>query len=493
MNFIHSIKFRITALYLMVLAALLITMSCGIYFSLSWLLYRNLDDSLKLRAKQLTDFRNIIGIIASGTFEEAEGENISFFFKDHGRLRDISSKGQKVNIDKEPVEKALNGESFFLSMRGPKGEKLRIFVSNYVPDQNEIINEPRPEEKRDHDGRGPERPPRRPEVFPEIKSTALVIARQTNDIESTLAILKKILLAAVPLTLAFSGLGGVYLSIRALRPVEAIADTADRIGASDLKKRIEVRTKDELGHLAMTLNRMIERLDKAFERQKQFTSDASHELRAPLAIIQAEASLCLQKERKPEDYQKSLEIIALEAEQMTLLINQLLMLARGDSGKDTVKFDKICITEFVNEICSDVEILCNEKDIRLVCETDGTLFVMGDSKSLRRLMLNLLENAMKYTASGGTILVSAEKERNVAVISVSDTGMGIPEEDLPYIFERFYRVDKARTRDRSGSGLGLSICRQIAHMHEASLDVDSSLNKGTVFYLRLPLLMEEEA
>jgi signal transduction histidine kinase len=264
-----------------------------------------------------------------------------------------------------------------------------------------------------------------------------------------------ILIIAGLATLALAGGGGFFLANRVLRPVEHIRETAEEIGESDLSRRIEAGNEDELGRLASTLNRMIERLEAAFNRQRQFTADASHELRTPLAIVQAESTLALRKKRTPEDYRRSLELISQEAGHMSAVVGKLLYLARIDAGKDQVNFERVNIKEFLTELSTDVEVLAREKGIEFKLAPLEDLSVEGDRVKLEQLFLNLLENAIRYTPGGGSISASIVREGKAAVVAIKDTGIGIPEEHLPHLFERFYRVDKARSRAEGGAGLGL--------------------------------------
>ena len=249
-----------------------------------------------------------------------------------------------------------------------------------------------------------------------------------------------------------------------------------------------MNTKDELGRLAATLNAMIGRLEKAFQRQKQFTSDASHELRAPLAVIEAESSLALQKERPPSDYRQSLETISQESKQMSSLIEQLLTLARADAGKEQWNFTDVNLGRAITNLSADVEVLCQEKGLSCQLGQIQDLVVKGDAARLRELFMNLLDNAIRYTPAPGTVSVSLHREGEMAIVAIKDTGVGIAAEDMPFIFERFYRVDKARSRAQGGTGLGLAICRYIAEAHGGKIEVESQVGVGSTFSVWLPLL-----
>ena len=500
MNFFHSITFRFTLWYLAILGILLGLFGCGVYITLSHVIHRNLDASLMARADQLLEFKDIIGILEQGTFEDHAGEFVAFFFYHNGRLRDIASKGQKLPVPRSSIDQALSGKAFFSDLVTPRGEKLRAFLKPYTPESPYVQRRrpPRPREPRGPEAENirPERTdrPRRPPPPPrppgpqrlEIQSSVLVVARPTRDMEEVLGRLVQIMMIALPLTLVFSGGGGVFLARRAFKPVAEITKTAREIGESDLGRRIQVETRDELGALADTLNQMIERLQKAFERQKQFTGDASHELRAPLAIIQAESTLALQKNREPVTYQKALENIAQESERMSHVINQLLTLARADAGKGIYHFEIIDPAGFIREVCEDMAVLCREKGLTLSQNLTEGIRVRADAKSMHSLLINLINNAVAATEAGGRISVRLQRTRDAALIAVMDTGIGIPTAELPLIFERFYRVDKARSRSSGNSGLGLAICRHIVDAHGGCIKVDSKLGRGACFQVSIP-------
>ena len=279
----------------------------------------------------------------------------------------------------------------------------------------------------------------------------------------------------------------MFLASRVLKPVDEITRTAQQIEGSDLSQRIGVKNDDELGRLASTLNDMIGRLEAAFNRQRQFTADASHELRTPLAIMQAEATLALSKERTIEDYQKSLETISQESAYMSSVIGKLLFLARSDAGKEQLNFEDVDLKELITGLSANIETLAIDKGIKFTVDAKENLIVNGDKVKLRQLFINILENAVRYTPTGGNISVLLEKKDSNAVTAISDTGIGIPPEHLPHIFERFYRVDKARSRADGGVGLGMAIAKYIADSHGGKIEVESQVGKGTTITVTIPL------
>jgi heavy metal sensor kinase len=462
MSFIHSIKFRFTIWYLLVLAVLLIALSGGVYFYLSRSLYQSLDRALAIRCTQLCSIQDILESIRRGEFQEQLGEIVILYFYSGDQLVEVSAPGIGVSLSPEFVSKTIGGSSSFVSSQTAEGERLRLVA---VSINLSTLGPP-----------------------PGIQPAALVIARSTRQIENILARLVGTLAIAVLLTLALAAGGGIFLAGRALKPVDKIAQTAQEIEENDLSRRINVNTKDELGRLAATLNAMIGRLEKAFQRQRQFTSDASHELRTPLAVIEAESTLALQKERPPSDYRQSLETISQEARQMSSLIEQLLTLARADAGKEQWNFAEVNLGKLIKDLGTDVEVLCQEKGLSFQLGQTQDLVVKGDEARLRGLFMNLLDNAIKYTPSPGTVSVSLRREGQMAVVAVKDTGVGIPAENIPFIFERFYRVDKSRSRTEGGTGLGLAISRHIAEAHGGKIEVESQVGTGSTFSVWLPLL-----
>ena len=264
-----------------------------------------------------------------------------------------------------------------------------------------------------------------------------------------------------------------------------ITRAARGIEETDLSRRIDVTSNDELGRLTETINEMIGRLEKAFERQRQFTADASHELRTPLSVIEAEATLALRRERSPDEYQKSLESINEEVAYMSSILEKLLMLARADAGKEHVTFNDVDLKGLVTALAPDIEMLTREKGLQFELSVAGEAVVKGDEIKLKQLLLNLLDNAIKYTAEGKISLSLSQINKN-AVITVSDTGIGIPAEHQARIFERFYRVDKARSRSEHGTGLGLAIVKYIIETHGGKIEVSSQPGKGSSFTVTLP-------
>lgn len=285
-------------------------------------------------------------------------------------------------------------------------------------------------------------------------------------------------------------LGGWWLAGRALRPIDAISHTAARISEGNLKERINVTdTANELGGLCGVLNQTFERLDTAFERQRQFTSDASHELRTPLAILISETQRILKRERTPEEYREVIQTCQTAATSMSELVESLLLLARQDSEAAEKHHEPCDLAPLSLDVVTTHTPLASEKNIEVVCSLQSAL-CLGDPVGLRILISNLVANAIQHHQGGGHVWPESGIKDGDVFLRVRDDGPGIPADDLPRIFERFYRVDKARSRTEGHSGLGLSIVKAIADNHGAQIAVTAESGGGTTFELRMPRLRQ---
>ena len=294
-----------------------------------------------------------------------------------------------------------------------------------------------------------------------------------------------VFLGAIP-TLTLAALfGGRLIAKKSLRPIREIIRSADIISSGDLTARVpQAKAMDELGELTQTLNRMLAGVETAFLREKRFTSDASHELRTPVAVLRAYTESLLAETGFTEDQRSSLQTMLGESERMQRIIGQLLTITRGQEGRYPICFEKLHLKSVCDGVVATLADKLTEHDISLSVNMDDTLLVEADQSLLTELFLNLIENAIKYSKPGGRITVAAERREGLVEIVVKDEGIGIPEDALPHIFERFYRVDTVR--DRSGTGLGLSIVRWIVDAHIGSIHVESQPGSGTTFRIRLP-------
>jgi heavy metal sensor kinase len=288
------------------------------------------------------------------------------------------------------------------------------------------------------------------------------------------------------LTIAVASGGGLRLADRAMRPVHTITQAARAISETDLSRRLNLDSRDELGELASTFDAMLARLQAAFERQRQFVADASHELRTPLTIVNLEASRALAAKRTAPEYQRALGIIRSENEFMTHLVNDLLTLARMDSGQMAMEKLPLDLSDLALEAVERLAPLAERNGVTLATGDLPETNILGDRQYVLQMMSNLIENGIKYTR-GEVRRVSVETgvDAESAWVRVADTGAGIPPEHLPHLFDRFYRVDNARTRSDddapAGNGLGLSIVQWIAQAHGGAVTVESVVGEGTTF------------
>ena len=291
----------------------------------------------------------------------------------------------------------------------------------------------------------------------------------------------------IPLFVLLSAAGGYWMSSRALKPVDEITTAARSISIQNLSQRLEVAsTHDELQRLTETWNGMLDRLDTAVGRLRQFTSDASHELRTPTTAIQAVAELSLRRERQPHEYRAALTTIHHEARRMGGLVEDLLALARAERGTAAMPLAGLDLADLATGVCDDYRVLAEERGLQLLRDADGRdATVCGHALSLRRLLVILLDNALKHTPRDGQITVSTAATASEVWLEVADTGDGVPREAVPYIFDRFYRVNPVRARD-DGAGLGLSLARAIVDRHGADIGVEPSPGGGATFRVVFP-------
>ena len=291
-------------------------------------------------------------------------------------------------------------------------------------------------------------------------------------------------------TLVVGIVGGWWISGRIVQPIQMISETAAQISATNLDRRIETRHLDqELVQLGTVLNGTFERLENSFQRLTQFTADASHELRTPLAVIQSQTELALSQPRSAESYQLTLETCLKSAERMRSLVDGLLLLARTDSEYSELRKETIDLRSVAEDAVAQLQEKAISVGIELECAAPETMVgVSADVRFLLQVPINLIDNAIQHTPSGGKIFVEVKTEGNDAVLSVRDTGCGINAEHLPHVFERFYRVDAGRSRQHGGSGLGLSICKSLVESHGGTINCESKVGEGSVFVVRLPLV-----
>ncbi|MGA6827678.1 sensor histidine kinase [Nitrospira sp. NS4] len=371
-------------------------------------------------------------------------------------IRSPNIKQHEVPLSRLAIEASVSGKTIFESARYPKEPPLRL-ISMPIMYRGSLLY-------------------------------IVQVGTSMKSIEDTLQRLLLVLLVTMPIALAVSLASGWFLAGRALRPVDAITLAAQRIAAGDLSQRLTVSTSpDEIGRLAHTFNDMIGRLDASFRQIRQFSSDASHELRTPLTVMKGETELVLRRPRPLADYQSVLESNLEEIDRMTHIVDELLFLSRADMGEVRMEALPVELESLVEDIHRQATLLGQDRQIDVVLGTMMPAAVQGDELRLRELLLNLVENAIKYSHPGGKVEISLITEGAQAKLSVTDQGIGIAPEDQRRIFNRFFRTDAARGHTKKGTGLGLAICTWIAESHKGRIDVTSQPGLGSTFAVTLPL------
>jgi heavy metal sensor kinase len=296
----------------------------------------------------------------------------------------------------------------------------------------------------------------------------------------------------LPLLVVLATLLGYWLSGRALAPVNRIIESAERVGVRNLSRRLEVpRAKDELRRLTEQVNAMLDRIEASVKRITQFTADASHDLRTPLALIRTSAEIALRRPRSDSEYREALSRILATSEETSELIEQLLLLARADANVAQLKLEPTDLYSVLQAVGRKTRVLALGKGLTFAESIPPHRYaLLANEAALERLFMSVLDNAVKYTPPGGHLSIDLSLQDRMAIIEVRDSGIGIAEKDLPHVFERFYRADHARSRETRGSGLGLSIAKWITESHNGSIEILSQPGQGTTVSIRLPLTVE---
>ena len=456
----HSIRFRLTAWYAAILAATLALVGIGVWLAIRDSIHDTVDKELRSRLQIMREFltRQNAGADGSAPIDALAG-NLAFTpVGAHFRIADAGGRWlyQSRGAAAWGPAPALAG----LPRRG----RTSTVIENGRPMR--VLSAPAP---------------------PGLVQIGIPL----DEFGEMLTAFTWTALLASPVVLLLASAGGYWMSRRVLAPVEQIARTAGEIQARKLSARLPLRgTGDELDHLSGVLNAMLGRLEESFRRITQFTADASHELRTPVAIIRTTAEVARRRERTGQEYTEALDRILVESERTTGLIEDLMLLARADAHVETLAFEPVPFHEIVCAAAAGIRPLAESAGLSLHADELRHCVVSGDEPALRRVVLILLDNAVKYSRPGGEIHVSLTVAQNpagpVASLVVRDNGIGISSADLPHIFERFYRASKDRSRKVAGVGLGLSIARWIVHQHRGEIQADSTPGAGTEFRITLP-------
>lgn len=472
-----SVRIRLTVWYTAAMAAILILLASVTYF----IIRQNVGARADVQGVELanTFLSTVDAEMGDATKPNSLDEGVAAAISEH-RFRDVvfavfDTEGSLIGMSEwfpedkrhsewkrdalvDPLKATLTGPELFQSLHFA-GHVYRVYVRHFSMAQ---------------------------------QTATLVVLQSLFHQHEFLETLAGTFAVVIPITLLIAGIGGYFLARSSLSPVVAMSEQARCIGTENLDSRLSVRNADdELGHLALSFNELLDRLSTSFERQKRFVADASHELRTPVAILCGETEVALGKKgRTEQEYREALQILADESKRLKRIVEDLFTLARADAGQYPLSYADFYLDELAAECAKNVRTLAAAKQITLACEPGGEALISADEALLRRLVFNLLDNAIKYTPSGGSVSLRVEERGEVYHLSVADSGPGIPTNLQSRIFERFFRVDKARSRKEQdgggGAGLGLSIGAWIASAHKGSLDLTSSTSEGSTFTAILP-------
>lgn len=460
MTQLTSIRYRLAGWYFLSLAAILALVAVGSWFAVRASFYHAIDEVLGQRIPGVQEF-----------------------LQAHAGMSPAELNEEFV----ESSDLAVGGGLF----RIYDAHRNLIYESARLAKQNPAVRmPPNPSKDVRFWNEGPHRNSFRlalQQVQVQGRNFTIEVAEPLHSYNRALHHFEEFLWRFLPIFVVLATFGGYWISRRALSPVDRITQDARAISASNLSARLAVPpAKDELQRLSQTLNQMLDRIESSFARIRQFTADASHELRAPLTLIQTAAEFSLRRHRSREELIEAMQKILRETKRTTHLVNNLLFLARTDAGAAAFELGIVDLKVLLADLREEVLMLATARQVAISFELPATgVDVKGDESSLSRLFLILIDNAIKYTPQNGRVSVELRSEANAAIVTVSDTGIGIAKDDLPLIFDRFWRADKVRSREMGGTGLGLSIAQWIVEQHAGAMEVKSELGAGSIFSVRL--------
>ncbi len=462
----RSIRFQLTVWYAGLLAALLTLFGTSVYFGLGRYLEWSLKDSLAKQAQHITS-THLADVGLTGESYVVEEIREHYAPEINSRfVRVTRADGSLMYVSGVPQDRSFD----------PTGLPLPAMPSEvgarevHLPQGNgEVLLYTMPFTARDG------------------SRFIVEIGAPFDQIESVLHGLLLTLGLGLPIIVALSIGGGYFVMRRALEPIDALTQSAERITSHNLNERLPiVPTGDELERLSVSLNSMVARLDAAFTHIRRFSADASHELRTPLTVLRGELEGIAQDPQLTAEMREMIGSALEETERLAKIVESLLVISRLDAGEARMERARLDLTELTATTVEQLRLLAEDKDVTLVSDTPETVEIEGDRARLKQVVVNLVDNAIKYTPAGGRVEVRITQEDGHALLEVKDTGVGIPAQALPHIFERFYRVDKARSRAIGGTGLGLAIVKSICTAHGGQVNVESTENKGSRFVVQLP-------
>lgn len=464
----HSIKIRLTLFYTMLVFLLFLVSAALLYFGLQELLIRQLDHELHLYADVIEDSYNPAG----NNFKSLEEgtELLKSIRRDWVRILRTDSSvvfnsdrfaGESIPFPFARAETLDFDDFFFRDFTRSNG---RLYRSIILPVRNEKLKT----------------------YFGWVE-----VAQSTHNLYHPIHVMRKLMFLATPFILLFIGLISYFMVQRSFRPLAAMAKKIDEISSSNLDQRLPIENpQDEIGQIAVRFNKLLSRLETSFNKQSQLLTDVAHELKTPMAALRGHWEQQIENEELPEPMRLTLAADIEEIARLSKMVNDLLLLSQNDNRVPAFQFEKLDLSAFLESLMEDMQVLVTHKKQHLKFSTDGELHVLGDVHFLRRMFSNLLDNAIKYTPEKGTIAIKVRNSYGMVEVIIRDTGIGIPPEDIPFVFDRFYRSDKARSRDLGGNGLGLAICKWIVEAHDGTITVDSNLEKGTIVKLLIPCLQD---
>jgi heavy metal sensor kinase len=467
----ESVRARLTLWYVSVLALVLVAFSLGVYALLSRALHARVDDGL-LSLIEITT-KSLSNDIEEGqTVQGSAQSTVAELLNPQQAIAVFDGAGN-------PLAENTSGEDFH----------PRLPDLGSIPEA-EVFLYTVPEDEGDADDLH-RVAVRRVSVAASRVPYIILINQPLDPIEDELDLLRKILYYTVPVALLMAGLGGWLLARQSLAPVVDMAERARRIGSENLDQQLPVvNPRDELGRLASAFNELLARLNSAFAQQRRFMADASHELRTPLTVMHAAAGVTLKQPHRGEgEYREAIEMLDEQARRLSRIVNDMFVLARADTGSYPLSKKALYLNDLVEEVARAGGVLASAKGVTVEAGDPPEAAFHGDEDLLRRMLLNLVDNAVRHTPPGGLVRLGLTRQADRHEITVSDTGPGIPAEAQARVFERFYRADKARSRAEApdgGAGLGLAIASWIAQAHGGRLELARSDHNGTTFVAKLP-------
>ena len=464
---IDTVRGRLTLWYVSALALILILFGVAVYVIFSRALHRRVDQELRA---------TIEISITSLNHDTQEGQS-------------PPSAAQSTAAELSHPQQAMmifdDSGQLLATHRGEEDFPVQLPERAGIPEADVYLYTVTNQNKRNH------RLAVRRVTIPPANTPYIILASQPlRLVEAELESLREILYFAAPIVLLLAGFGGWFLARQGLAPVTAMARSAREIGAGSLDRQLPVvNARDELGQLATTFNELLARLNAAFQEQRRFMADASHELRNPLSVMSTAAGVTLKKEHRSEDeYREALQIVAEQTRRLSRIVNDMFMLARADSGQYPLRRRTLYLDDLLEEVARAGAVLATDKSASVKLTNLPEAVFHGDEDLLRQMLLNLVDNAVKFTPPDGVVTLSLERYDNNYLLSVADSGPGIPAEERQHIFERFYRADRKRSRvPDGGAGLGLSISRWIARAHDGDIELGDSETPGSKFIVRLPV------